>query len=89
MLEGMLLRLWVIAVVAFIAWLLAVLGVYSPGSWIHVLLVISISFAVTGITRCFRPSVQILHVELTSVGGMPRVVNPGAKRDLSSVSSLR
>jgi hypothetical protein len=30
-------------------WLLAALGVFSVGAWIHVLLVIAIAFALTGL----------------------------------------
>ncbi|MDI1432946.1 MULTISPECIES: DUF4175 domain-containing protein [Polyangium] len=44
---------WGLTIGAFLAWLLAVTGVYQAGPWIHVLLVISIAFAVTGLL--FRP----------------------------------
>ncbi|HVK70579.1 MAG TPA: hypothetical protein VM694_39265 [Polyangium sp.] len=44
---------WGLTVGAFFAWLLAVTGVYEAGPWIHVLLVIAIAFAVTGLL--FRP----------------------------------
>ncbi|MDC0740223.1 hypothetical protein [Polyangium mundeleinium] len=44
---------WGLTVGAFLAWLLAVTGVYEAGPWIHLLLVISIAFAVTGLL--FRP----------------------------------
>ncbi len=40
---------WAIAAVAFAAWVLAVVGVYWPGRWIHVLLVIAAAFAITAL----------------------------------------
>ncbi|MDI3288970.1 hypothetical protein [Polyangium sp. 15x6] len=44
---------WGLTIGAFLAWLLAATGVYEAGPWIHVLLVIAIAFAVTGLL--FRP----------------------------------
>ena len=44
---------WGLTAGAFFAWLLAATGVFHAGPWIHVLLVISIAFAVTGLL--FRP----------------------------------
>ncbi|WP_240807032.1 hypothetical protein [Polyangium spumosum] len=44
---------WGLTAFAFLAWLLAATGVYEAGPWIHVLLVIAIAFAVTGLL--FRP----------------------------------
>jgi hypothetical protein len=41
--------LWGITVTAFLVWLLAALGVFQVGAWIHVLLVIAIAFALTGL----------------------------------------
>ncbi len=44
---------WGFTAGAFLAWLLAVTGVYEAGAWIHVLLVIAIAFGVTGLL--FKP----------------------------------
>ncbi|MGK3997942.1 lmo0937 family membrane protein [Sorangium sp. So ce1024] len=43
--------LWSVAVVSLLTWLLAVFGVLPADNWIHVLLVISAAFAVTGMLR--------------------------------------
>lgn len=43
--------LWGVVLVSLLMWLLAVLGVLSVGGWIHVLLVIAASFALTGLLR--------------------------------------
>ena len=43
--------LWGVALVSLMIWLLAVLAVRPMNDWIHVLLVISASFAVTGLLR--------------------------------------
>jgi hypothetical protein len=40
---------WGITAFVFLVWLLAATGVYDAGAWIHVLLVIAVSFAVTGL----------------------------------------
>lgn len=45
---------WGITLGSFLVWLAAVTGVFHVGPWIHLLLVISIAFAVTGLL--FRPA---------------------------------
>ena len=34
--------LWTIIVILFILWLLGVIGVYTVGAWIHILLVLAV-----------------------------------------------
>lgn len=43
--------LWSVVLVSLLTWLLAVFGVVPADNWIHVLLVISAAFAVTGMIR--------------------------------------
>ena len=43
--------LWSVALVSLLTWLLAAFGVMPADNWIHVLLVISAAFAVTGMIR--------------------------------------
>ena len=46
--------LWGITLGLFLVWLLGVTGAFPVGPWIHLLLVISIAFAVTGLL--WRPT---------------------------------
>ena len=34
--------LWTITIILFILWLLGVIGVYTVGAWIHILLVLAV-----------------------------------------------